>query len=309
MTDTQGNLKNIKFVLAGLDNAGKTSFLIALRQKYNFYDKVKNLMPTVRIEYSTLNFLKRWEIDFWDMGGQENYREDYLNKPVYFSDTTFFYYFIDIQDEIKYEIALNYLNELLKIYKDLNFKKEIIVCLNKYDPGLREDKAISNRVKELQKLIMQNEEFKFEFFSTTYYDISSITKVVSYSLNKLLKFNNMTTYLQKIVKKLKSIYAVVYTDSGLIVSDYFEEIFNPTDYLELITSKVNEDLVLIQKLAEKKTTFITKMSHFDDKSEYITRFTIGSNDFYLRILGPILEKEKIKAELRDFPSDLARIFS
>ncbi len=309
MTESQSKLKNIKFVLAGLDNAGKTSFLIALQAKYNFQDKVKNLMPTVRIEYSTLNFLNRWEIDFWDMGGQENYREDYLNKPVYFSDTTFFYYFIDIQDEMKYEIALNYLNELLKIYSDLNFKKEIIICMNKHDPNLKEDKTISNREKELQKLIIQNEEFKFEFFPTTYYDISSITKVVSYSLNKLLKFNNVTSFLQKIVKKFRSIYAVVYTDSGLIVSDYFEETFNPTDYLELITSKVNEDLVLIQKLAEKKTTFITKISHFDDKSEYITRFSIGPNVFYLRILGPILDKEKIKSELRDFPNDLARIFN
>ncbi len=80
MTNTQSNLKNIKFVLAGLDNAGKTSFLIALQQKYNFHDEVKNLNPTVRIEYSTLNFLNRWEIDFWDMGGQENYREHYLNN-------------------------------------------------------------------------------------------------------------------------------------------------------------------------------------------------------------------------------------
>jgi len=309
MTITQGNLKNIKFVLAGLDNAGKTSFLIALRQKYNFHDEIKNLNPTVRIEYSTLNFLNRWEIDFWDMGGQENYREHYLNKPIYFSDTTFFYYFIDIQDEIKVENAIDYLNELLKIYSDLNFKKEIIICLNKYDPDLIEDKVISNRVKEIQKLIIQNEGFKFEFFNTTFYDLASISKVVSYSLNKLLKLNNMTTILQKIVKKLKSFYAVLYTDSGLIVSDYFEEILNPKDYLELITSKVNEDLVLIQKLAEKKTTFITKISHFDDKSEFITRYNIGSNDFYLRILGPILDRKQVKSELKDFSNDLARVFN
>ena len=227
MTSPPSNLKNVKFVLAGLDNAGKTSFLIALRQKYNFYEKVKSLMPTVRIEYSTLNFLNRWEIDFWDMGGQENYREDYLNKPVYFSDTTFFYYFIDIQDEIKFKTSLDYLNELLKIYTDLNFNKEIIICLNKHDPDLGEEEVISSRVKEIKRLIKQNEEFKFEFFSTTFFDISSICPVVSYSLNKLLALNNMTTILQRIVKKLKSIYAVLYTDSGLIVSDYFEEILDP----------------------------------------------------------------------------------
>ena len=309
MTNTQSNLKNIKFVLAGLDNAGKTSFLIALRQKYNFHDEIKNLKPTVRIEYSTLNFLNRWEIDFWDMGGQDNYREDYLNKPIYFSDTTFFYYFIDIQDEIKFENAINYLNELLNIYSNLNFKKEVIICLSKFDLDLKDDKEILKKITKIKNLIIRNEEFKFEFFTTTIFDISSITKVVSYSLNKLLALNNMTTVLQRIVKKLKSIYAVLYTDSGLIVSDYFEEILNPKDYLELITSKVNEDLVLIQKLAEHKTTFITKISHFDDKSEFITRYKIGSNDFYLRIFGPILEKERVKSEIKDFSKDLVGVFN
>ena len=57
MTNAQDKLKNLKVVIAGLDNAGKTSCLIALKQKYNFHEEVKNLKPTVRIEYSSLNFL------------------------------------------------------------------------------------------------------------------------------------------------------------------------------------------------------------------------------------------------------------
>ena len=308
MNNTQNKLQNIKFVIAGLDNAGKTSFLIALRQKYDFHETVKNLKPTVRIEYSSLNFLNRWEINFWDMGGQEKYREEYLNKPIYFSDTTFFYYFIDIQDEIKIQDSIDYLNELLKIYSTFNFKKEIVLCLNKHDPDLRDDKDISDRIKEIKNLIVQNDQFKFEFFTTTFYDISSITKVVSFSLNHLLKLNNLTTTLQRIVKNLNSIYAVLYTDSGLIVSDYFEEILDPKDYLEVITSQVNEDLVLIQKLAHHKTEFITKLTHSDNRSEFITRYNLASNTFYLRIFAPILEREQVRKEIKDFQDDLARVF-
>lgn len=309
MPKTQDSLKNIKFVIAGLDNAGKTSFLIALRQKYNFHDEIKNLKPTVRIHYSSLNFLNRWEINFWDMGGQERYREEYLDKPVYFSDTTFFYYFIDIQDESKFQESINYLNDLLKIYSDFNFNREIIVCLNKSDPDLRDDKEISNRIKEIKKLVNSlNEQFKFEFFTTTFYDIASIASTVSFSLNKLLKLNDMTKVLQRIVKNLNSIYAVLYTDSGLIVADYFEEMLNPKDYLEVITSSINEDLVLIQKLADRNTLFLTKLSHFDDKSEFIIKYSLGSNNFYLRIIAPILEKEQVRSEIKNFQNDLMRVF-
>jgi hypothetical protein len=243
------------------------------------------------------------------MGGQEKYREEYLNQPIYFADTTFFYYFIDIQDGTNVQNSIEYLNELLKIFKTFNFKKSIIICLNKMDPYLTDDGEISARIKDIKKLILlNNEQFKFEFFPTSFYDISSISKVVSFSLNKLIKLNDLTNVLQKIVKNLKSIYAVLYTDSGLIVSDYFEEILNPKDYLEIITSQVNEDLVLIQKLAENKTDFLTKLTHSDNKSEFITRYDLGANTFYLRIFAPILERERVRKEIKDFQDDLTRVF-
>ena len=49
MTVDSRKSKEFKLVIAVLDNAGKTSALIALRQKYNFYERVKNLKPTIKI--------------------------------------------------------------------------------------------------------------------------------------------------------------------------------------------------------------------------------------------------------------------
>jgi len=98
MATSKNKLK--KLVIAGLDNAGKTSFLIVLRHKYNFRELVENLKPTIKIEYTSFNYLNNWEKSFWDMGGQEQYRTLYLEDPVYFEDTDFFYFFIDIQDNV-----------------------------------------------------------------------------------------------------------------------------------------------------------------------------------------------------------------
>ncbi len=63
MTHELHNTAEIKLIIAGLDNAGKTSFLIALRQKYNFYERVKILKPTINIDYSSFNFLNLYCIN------------------------------------------------------------------------------------------------------------------------------------------------------------------------------------------------------------------------------------------------------
>ena len=69
----------IKIIISGLDNAGKTSILTAFDKKYDFEKEVLELEPTKRIEYQRTQFLKN-SIIFWDMGGQERYRNEYLSN-------------------------------------------------------------------------------------------------------------------------------------------------------------------------------------------------------------------------------------
>ena len=135
MADNSVKMEDIKIVIAGLDNAGKTSALIALRKKYNFYEKVRNLKTTIKIDYNSFDFLNNWIINLWDMGGQAKYRKIYVNNPIYFTETNYFYYLIDIQDELKFEESVRYLHVLLDIYRDLHYPNEVLICFNKYDNG------------------------------------------------------------------------------------------------------------------------------------------------------------------------------
>jgi len=115
-------------------------------------------------------------------------------------------------------------------------------------------------------------------------------------------------FLKKLVNRLNASYSVLYNDSGLIISDYYNDTLNPKDYLEIITSQINEDLTLIQKLVDHKTHFSMRLSHFDNNSEFIKKYTFGPNDFYLRIFAPILENEEINTVLENFRNELKYLF-
>lgn len=315
MIHNSNNIKEIKIVIAGLDNAGKTSFLIALRQKYNFYETVKTLKPTIKIDYSSFDFIE-FSVNFWDMGGQRKYREIYVNNPIYFTDTNYLYYFVDIQDEIKIEESINYLQDLIKIYRDMKYDNEILICFHKYDPKFKENKDFKNRVEMIKNLILnQNKDMKFQFFETTYYDISSLSKAISYSLNKLLNLELINKKTEKIVKDYGCNYAILYTNTGLIISDYYSEsyeIMDSKNFEESISDKINDNLEFFQKLSDNQVNIDERLSLVKDNIEYVKKIKVemekGSIKFYLGVSVPIKKIEKIKIEVDSFKNDLKSSF-
>lgn len=303
--------EEIKIVISGLDNAGKTSFLIALRKKYNFYERVKNLKPTIKIDYSTFNFLN-WNINFWDMGGQLKYREFYINNPIYFADTDYLYYFIDIQDELKFEESVKYLHELLNIYRNMEYSSEIIVCFSKYDPKFKKNELFSDRIEKIKKLILlQNKDLKFEFFDTSYYDISSLSKALSYSLNKLLNLETIDSEIKKIVKIFNCDRAILYNNAGIVISDYYRNIIDTREFEEHIYDKLNEDLEFFQRMSDENMDVDERLTVSKSIAEYVRKYEIksqnGINTFYFRISMSSRELHEIKAELNAFKKYLETI--
>lgn len=315
MTDSD-KIENVKLVIAGLDNAGKTSLLIALRQKYNFYEKVKDLKPTIKIDYSSFDFM-RYCVNLWDMGGQKKYRSIYVNNPIYFTATDYLYYIIDIQDELKIEESVKYFHELLEIFRDLDYSNEIVICFNKFDPKFNDNEEFLERVEMVKNLMLtQIKDLKFKFFKTSYYDISSLSKAISYSLNKLLNLNLINSKIEKIVKEFDCNYAILYTNSGLIVSDYFKEDLGKMDtrkFEETISSKISNDLEFFQRLRDNEVNIDERLSLVNENMEYVKKFDInpevGEDIFYLGISVPLKRIDRMKAELNLFKNDLKSTFS
>ena len=314
MTNNPRKSKEFKLVIAGLDNAGKTSALIALRQKYNFYERVKNLKPTIKIDYSSFKFLNTFRINLWDMGGQKKFRKIYINNPIYFEDTDYIYYLIDIQDEIKFEETVEYIHELLDIYRTLSYSNEVIVCFNKFDPRFRNSEEFLDRANMIKNLIKsQNTDIEFKFYNTSYYDISSISKAFSHSLNSLLNLDDIDDGLYKLVNQFNCKYAILYTDLGIIISDHYVDTMDIREFEEKISHRISEDLEFFQRLKDENVNIDDRIAFSKDKTDYVKKFSILSenkdNTFYIGISTTVSNINEIKIELEKLRNILQKIFT
>jgi len=124
-------------LLAGLDNSGKTSIAYSLRGTRNLPSFCKT-KPTVR---RNIVSIKAYDSEYiiWDLGGQEAYRDEYLEKfENYFKGLDKFIYVFDIQDCDRYDLALEYYKKIINLLKERNDVSdfEVSIFLHKFDPDL-----------------------------------------------------------------------------------------------------------------------------------------------------------------------------
>jgi GTPase SAR1 family protein len=162
-------------LLAGLDNSGKTSIAHSLRGTRNLPSFCKT-KPTVR---RNIVSIKAYDSEYiiWDLGGQEAYREEYLeNYENYFKGFDKFIYIFDVQDVERYDLALEYYENIINLVKDRNDVGdfEVSIFLHKFDPDLKDirpditDDVIEN-LKEKIKKIIDKTEFFYQIFKTSIY--------------------------------------------------------------------------------------------------------------------------------------------
>lgn len=162
-----------KILIMGLDNSGKTSILLCLKG-------IKNLLSFYSIKPTkgadVINFkISDSNYNIWDFGGQEAFREEYLeNFDQYITGTDKIIYVIDIQDIERYNLALDYMEEVIKrLHKDNVI--DLSIFLHKFDPDLPQyNKNINeNSVKDIINLIKEKipPNFNYSIHKTSIYTI------------------------------------------------------------------------------------------------------------------------------------------
>jgi len=213
----------LKIIVSGLDNAGKTSILTALDKKYDFEKDIVQLKPTIRVEYHKMNFLRN-NCVIWDMGGQETYREIYVNyQDVYFDATDLLIYVIDIQDPERFDNSMEYLNAILTFFSESKMEVPIIITFHKYDPELKANEEILANIKKLrEKILNEYSDFNILFQQSSIYDIISIVQLVSYGLSVFdKKFFELSELLEYYIEIFNNQALIVFDRNGIIVSEYY----------------------------------------------------------------------------------------
>ncbi len=169
-----------KMLLMGLDKGGKSSIVLCLKGIRNIAS-FNLLNPTIRINRENFRSYGS-ELNIWDFGGQEQFRNDYIinfNKYVLGTDKIIFV--IDIQDTERYSLALNYLMEIVKKIQEQKINLDFSIFCHKYDPDIEmtnknfDESKVDTFIEEIKHKMPTN--FQYEILKTSIYTVFQKTNI------------------------------------------------------------------------------------------------------------------------------------
>lgn len=267
-----------------------------------------NLLPTVRIERHEKKILGIPIIN-WDFGGQESYREEYLNNLEVFEKTDSLFFVIDTLNAIRYQEALEYYKEILQNLEKLELIPNIVVLLHKVDPNLANLPETLELIEEIKKLFLANSgDNAISFFITSIFDRGSIVDAFSKNLQELIsELKPFRKLLESIALLLQLDAAMLFDEDLMILSEFYKNklieeiclniIYNSVYYINNANPKLADDfeakfeLVLNVKNRMKVFSFmevqfrgwklylLTMGDEMIDHQEIINRFDAWSHFF------------------------------
>ncbi len=275
-----------KVVVAGLDNAGKTSLLIALDKKFEFYENVKKLPPTMGIQRTQFTFLSR-DIIRWDFGGQEQYRNVYLSqmdRNLY--EISLLFYVIDIQDQSRFPAAMEYFEKIIQFFEKNTLDVPIIIILNKYDPEIRENLKINHHIMNVKEMVTQILGVKVPaFYTTSIFDIDSVMQAFSQPLAQMFpRLEMIQTIFQDFAKAHPCLAMLLMDKNGITLADYYINHLSPNRREAIRNLRVSA----IKKITEKGAGSVNFTDNsFPGKEIYgeIRNFPAEQPNFYLIVIS------------------------
>ena len=212
-----------KIILVGLDYAGKTSIVTALRREF---DQIALLKPTRGAQRTSFEYLGN-EITEWDLGGQDSYRATYLKSPAkYFDQTRACIYVIDIQDPKRFKESLAYFKSILGEFQNLNQQPRLFIFFHKLDRKYvkANKEEVELTVQKLKKNLQAEipGEFDTKFYETTIKQPHTVFSAFSELMLALFPRDQlMETSLIQFGEQLKCKGLALLDANGLIISKYF----------------------------------------------------------------------------------------
>lgn len=257
--NTEDISDSIKLVLAGLDRAGKSSILSMLKRGKPLLEirlLINKLMPTAGELHERLT-IAGLPINMHELGGHEEYRTLYLEKPEeYFLNSQGLIFVIDIQDSSRFESSKAYLRKIKDLLTFLGIPLPVYVFLHKNDPPVIN--YVESAIKVLKKELDGIANF---IFVTSIYEPATIanafTLIIQNSLPVTHWLNEGLTRLS--IEELKTPYLSI-IDKGVILGEYSAFMFSTT---EVIREKIQNQLYQIN--TEKPFYVLIEKQNIDPK--------------------------------------------
>lgn len=200
----------MKISLIGLSGAGKTS-IYATTFASKTAEDTKQFAPTVMYEVRSHPYLGL-NVSFFDFGGQDQYREDYIKKPEIFRETDVLIPIIDLHDQERFPSAKEYFQKVLDYIKGFDKKPKIFLFYHKYDsegfPKEQLDQSLA-RAKEIIGPIFKD--WKAEEKLTSIYDQEKLSLIFRDIL--VANYKDLQSHVENAEDQLSTI------DAKIIVSD------------------------------------------------------------------------------------------
>jgi len=241
-----------KVMLLGIDNAGKTAISKTLTIKYRgnlqqFGQMLKDLLPTKgavqdRLKVSNVNVM------LWDLGGQQQYRKVYLQEPErFFFDCSAVMYVIDIQDEERFDEAIEYFERIVKIFGFLKENPYFMVLFHKYDPELEMEPKYQVFIKDLTKRVskyLSDANITFQLRNSSVYNdltvFNSFTELIRIFANVDVQ-DTINQILEKHARVTGLDNLVLFDLSGVRVGEYVQS----EEIRELINALTIQNLQML----------------------------------------------------------------
>jgi len=270
--------KTYKILFTGLDGAGKTSIIFALKREFS---KIALIEPTRGALRSSFKLLGR-EITDWDLGGQKRYLISYLKNPnKYFDETEIAIYVIDILDASRIKESLSYFYDVVDKFKELKIEPPINIFFHKYDPKLIHsvEAQIQSEMLALKKEITETVNYeKIQFFTTSIYNPYSIMNAMSKMLLDLFpKSELLQKTIEEYARKLDCEGLIIVDKNSIILGSCFKDdeskkllsstiayFLTLNDVFEEMGIEQQEDQIVVKKMGKyflfkpvtlRKTTF------------------------------------------------------
>ncbi|UCC19163.1 MAG: hypothetical protein JSV62_13840, partial [Promethearchaeota archaeon] len=214
--------RKMKILFAGLDDSGKTSFLLSVDRKYS---KLIGLKPTTGASIKSIEALGA-TIFLWDLGGQRKFREKYLDKAeIYLYEADLLFYFIDIRNKSRFDESIEYLQNLKRVISVFNQNTPIVYVLSKGDSDILESGEIRENVEFIKnKLSEIHQNGTVELYITSIFQTFTILRAFSSGVSKLSPNRDIINHnLKRFSLTTESYLTLLLSSDGLVLADYYSK--------------------------------------------------------------------------------------